>query len=215
MRVASIIYVIFIGLQRLLVGLISLGLHLGISAYYPIGTIYKLDFVQSTTMVQRGLFTYLALVGERWKYYFAWKVAEGASIIAGFGFKGSKVIGGKIVHDWTGVENIDIIAWETSANVQGLSKHWNKRTQGWLQRYTYDRHNQNLFLTYFISAFWHGLYPGIYTVDTIYTTLHLIFIRLCTWSLPRLFLILHVGGSYDRNRKTQSGQAEPYLLSYV
>ena len=45
---------------------------------------------------------------------------------------------------------------------QTLSRVWNKRTQGWLERYTYLRTGRSLTATYFISAFWHGLYPGFF-----------------------------------------------------
>jgi len=100
------------------------------------------------------------LITDRLKYYFAWKVAEGASIMGGFGFQGydktGKVIG------WAGVENIDIVAFETATNVQEFSRAWNKRTQGWLERYTYQRSGESLIATYFVSAIWHGLYPGFF-----------------------------------------------------
>ncbi len=37
-----------------------------------------------------------------------------------------------------------------------------QRTQSWLERYVYKRapRSYNMNLTYFISAFWHGFYPG-------------------------------------------------------
>lgn len=33
-------------------------------------------------------------------------------------------------------------------------------TQRWLQRYVYFRNRESLLVTYFVSAFWHGFYPG-------------------------------------------------------
>jgi len=33
-------------------------------------------------------------------------------------------------------------------------------TQKWLQRYVYFRNSESLLITYFVSAFWHGFYPG-------------------------------------------------------
>ena len=35
-------------------------------------------------------------------------------------------------------------------------------TQKWLQRYVYQRTNDSVVATYFVSAFWHGFYPGYY-----------------------------------------------------
>ena len=43
-----------------------------------------------------------------------------------------------------------------------MTRSWNKRTQGWLEKYVYLRTNRSLVATYFVSAFWHGLYPGFY-----------------------------------------------------
>jgi hypothetical protein len=102
----------------------------------------------------------LTLLSERYKFYFAWKVAEGSSILAGFGFQGyndkGEIIG------FAGVENVDILAFDLSWNMASMSRAWNKRTQKWLERYTYSRTGNSLYITYFISALWHGLYPGFY-----------------------------------------------------
>ncbi len=40
-----------------------------------------------------------------------------------------------------------------------------QRTQSWLERYIFKRAPRayNMNLTYFISAFWHGFYPGYVT----------------------------------------------------
>jgi hypothetical protein len=35
-------------------------------------------------------------------------------------------------------------------------------TANWLQRYVYFRTGNSLYGTYFVSAFWHGFYPGYY-----------------------------------------------------
>ena len=68
---------------------------------YPLAKVYNSEFIQTTGHFARYIHTVVALFGERLKYYFAWKVAEGASIMAGFGFQGydanDKVIG------WSGI----------------------------------------------------------------------------------------------------------------
>jgi len=51
---------------------------------------------------------------------------------------------------------------ETASNIQMGTKFWNKKTALWLNRYIYSRTSGNLFITYFMSAFWHGFYPGYY-----------------------------------------------------
>lgn len=148
------------GLQRLLVAVLSLVLHLQVAGRFPIKSLYSKDFIASTSYLYRYLFMYMALLGDRLKYYFAWKVAEGASILGGFGFEGFDSQGK--AKGWGGVENVNIVGCETAPNVQTLSRNWNKRTQGWLERYTYHRTGKSLNATYFVSAFWHGLYPGFF-----------------------------------------------------
>lgn len=37
------------------------------------------------------------------------------------------------------MSNIDIMTFETSCNVATNTRAWNKRTQGWLERYVYMR----------------------------------------------------------------------------
>lgn len=41
---------------------------------------------------------------------------------------------------------------------------WNKSTDKWLRNIAYNRTSESyrLLATYFLSAFWHGLYPGYY-----------------------------------------------------
>ena len=55
---------------------------------------------------------------NRLKYYFAWKVAEGASILGGFGFEGYDKEGKEI--GWKGVENVNILGCEFAPNLQTL-----------------------------------------------------------------------------------------------
>lgn len=148
------------GLGRLAVGIVTLVGHLVMSARFPMKNFYNVEIIRNTTMFQRYLNTYIALFGERLKYYFVWKIAEGSSIMAGFGFEGYDENGKS--KGWSAVENIDIWGFESAANIQQLSRAWNKRTQGWLERYTYNRQGRSLLITYFVSAFWHGLYPGFF-----------------------------------------------------
>jgi hypothetical protein len=150
------------GLRRLLLSVVFLVGHMTLAAKYPFSRIYDKVWVAENTWYFRFAYSLATLFAERLKYYFVWKVAEGASVLGGFGFEGfdpkdpSKVIG------WSAVENIDVVGFETGSSVQPLSRSWNKRTQGWLERYTYGRWNNSLVITYFVSALWHGLYPGFF-----------------------------------------------------
>lgn len=109
----------------------------------------------------RCAFMSVCMISERFKFYFIWKMSEGANILGGFGFQGYDK-DGKTPLGYRGVENIDILGFEFSTSVQTLSRSWNKGTQAWLERYTYSRTGRSVFITYFVSAIWHGLYPGFF-----------------------------------------------------
>jgi hypothetical protein len=174
-------------LARLFLGLGCLGVYFFIVAKAPITRQYDKQWQQSHSFLYRLIFISISFFGERFKFYFAWKLSEGACIMGGFGYQ-EEVVSEGLQKDgqkgeglnkcstwrvisvynscrrnivlWGGVENIDIFSFETGTNIQSLSRSWNKRTQGWLESYVYQRTNRSLLITYIVSAVWHGLYPG-------------------------------------------------------
>lgn len=82
-------------------------------------------------------------------------------MLAGIGFRGYDEKTGAPL--WDGASNVDIPAFELATSIRDLSKAWNCLTQKWLQHYVYERVPAfKMLATYFISAFWHGFYPGYY-----------------------------------------------------
>ena len=110
--------------------------------------------------VYRYAYMWVGLFFTRFKYYFAWKNAEGANNIWYVGFEGYDKDGEP--KGWELSNNVDILEFETATNMQTVSKAWNKKTSLWLQRYAYFRTNGSLIAVYGLSAFWHGFYPGYY-----------------------------------------------------
>jgi lysophospholipid acyltransferase len=117
----------------------------------------------------------------RQKYYFAWYVAEGASIMAGIGYEGKDANG---TMRWRRLKNADPIKVEFAVNMYSITMYWNMRTALWLRLYVYNRLNSysakswqkrfSTYLTMMTSAFWHGFYPGYYIffiTSAIYTEL--------------------------------------------
>ena len=112
------------------------------------------------------------MLGVRFKYYFAWKVSEGAAILAGFGLEGfeEEGEGGEGVRclGFGGVSQMDILGFELAQSVRDASRCWNCGTQAWLERYVYLRLPARpsplvpMVGTYLVSAAWHGFYPGYY-----------------------------------------------------
>ncbi|KAG9403198.1 Lysophospholipid acyltransferase 1 [Aphanomyces cochlioides] len=138
-------------LGKLLIGLGCLGVMIALGPQFSLHEC--LHATTYATVFHQWGSVYVALLVTRCKYYFAWKVAEGSTVLCGFGHTNE---------GWDGVSNVDILGFELGQNIRDLSRAWNQGTQAWLQRYVYERWSNSLLATYFVSAFWHGFYPGYY-----------------------------------------------------
>jgi len=150
-------------LWRFVQGIALFVAHNGVMMYFPTWALLTDKELLSTgNVVTRFAKIWVSLLGYRFKYYFGWKVAEGAAVMSGLGYNGTDKVTGK--HKWDRVENIDVIGYETSQSLRDSASCWNKTTNLWLRRYVYERvrNGVNLYATYFVSAFWHGFYPGYY-----------------------------------------------------
>jgi len=156
-------------LKPFVVSIICLGLFVVGNGMYPLldptdpqnnlPVVITPEFLEKP-WVNRYLYSWVALLFIRMKYYFAWKNAEGACNLYYCGFEGFDDKGN--VKGWEYCNNIDIINFETAPNLKSLSAAWNKKTANWLARYIYMRTGGSLAATYGMSAFWHGFYPGYY-----------------------------------------------------
>lgn len=119
---------------------------------------YK-HFLSSGHWLVRFLWIDMIMFGYRFKYYFAWKFAEGALASSGIGR-----LTDREPRQYEAIQVIDIVGFELAENPRELTSSWNKTTNVWLRRYVYERMRRpwNLYYTFVISAFWHGFYPGYY-----------------------------------------------------
>jgi len=160
-------------LKNFTAGIVCLVIHLQLSARYPLVPdptkgiqqergIFSPEFL-TFNVLERYVYIMVSVTAVRVRYYFAWKCGEGAYNAAGYGYQG---VGKDGREDWTGCSNLDIIGMETAQTVTATSKAWNKKTQHWLENYTYKRVTGSRFkqqvMTYGVSAFWHGLEIGFY-----------------------------------------------------
>lgn len=110
----------------------------------------------------RLVWVVLAAFGEKSKYFFLWKMAEGGCILCSLGFEGYSADG---TAKWDGLSNVNIVGTELAQSIRDMSVNWNRNTSFWLRRYVYERVDHpllSLMATYMVSAFWHGFYPGFY-----------------------------------------------------
>jgi len=137
---------------------------------YPY-TLYFTDEFASASLVEKYWMAIAIGCCYRMRYYFAWGVAEAASVASGFGYRrtdGEKN-GGR--HDkWDRCKNVDIWETEFPSSFAKIPAYWNICTGTFLRKYVYDRLTPagkkpsfyTLLATQLVSGFWHGLYPGYF-----------------------------------------------------
>ncbi|KAG8734305.1 lysophospholipid acyltransferase [Ceratobasidium sp. 428] len=103
----------------------------------------------------------------RTKYYGAWCLTDGATILSGLGFNGYTHLGQA---RWDKAANLHIMNIEFAPNFKILLDNWNINTNAWLRNCIYKRVTpqgkrpgfRSSMLTFLTSALWHGIYGGYY-----------------------------------------------------
>jgi hypothetical protein len=150
-------------MQALSLGVFWLVLFVTVSKSFPLKRLSAPEFIAKHNVVYRWGFAVIALFSERCKFYFGWKVAEGSCILAGFGLESPQDPGAADAGPpFADVRNVDVLSYETGSCISQLTRYWNKSTQTWLQKYTYEKSGKSFLATYVVSALWHGLYPGFF-----------------------------------------------------
>ncbi|KAI8325710.1 MBOAT-domain-containing protein [Martensiomyces pterosporus] len=107
-------------------------------------------------------------VVTRAAYYAAWKMSEGACVLAGLGFDGYREDGSIA---WLDISNVHVLDVEMGSSLKSLIDGWNVGTNTWLRHHVYLRispkgkkgsSTRATILTFMVSAWWHGFYPGYY-----------------------------------------------------
>eukprot|EP00127_Corallochytrium_limacisporum_P000755 Clim_evm41s25 gene=Clim_evmTU41s25 len=138
-------------------GTIWLGIMALVNTIMPWRLLWDSEFAQE----YKGLryFGYLIITGAtfRFRFYGAWKLAEGAFVLAGYdATKRSR----------NAANNIHPLKIETSTNIRSIMLHWNVSVQRWLTRFVYKEMNAPRLVRQLAvvstSAFWHGLEFGHY-----------------------------------------------------
>uniref|UniRef100_A0A1B6C2P6 Uncharacterized protein n=1 Tax=Clastoptera arizonana TaxID=38151 RepID=A0A1B6C2P6_9HEMI len=127
---------------------------------FPVQRVKDEDFLEGRTALYQLGFLSIATVLIRFKYYHAWLFSDAVCNLSGLGFHGYNVDG---TARWDLVTNVDILKFEFGLSLRESIQHWNKCTNTWLRLIVFERHNKyGTILTYTLSAFWHGFYPGYY-----------------------------------------------------
>jgi lysophospholipid acyltransferase len=124
--------------------------------------IYKYFFMLASVHVLRS------------KYYIGWKISQAAVIFCGLGYDVKTNEKGESVATFDRIENINITKFELEINPLNRIKYWNRTVHLWLKYHVFMRlvnverklfmNNKPLasLITFMVSAFWHGFYPGYF-----------------------------------------------------
>uniref|UniRef100_A0A6B2L2Y8 Uncharacterized protein n=1 Tax=Arcella intermedia TaxID=1963864 RepID=A0A6B2L2Y8_9EUKA len=156
-------------LQCFGISFVLAGIFVTVTGKYPVDVFFVEGGVDHMSFFGRFMYLHVAVMGVRCRYYFIWKLAEGAGIMSGLGFGGYDEAGNPL---WDGLSNIEVLKIEICASLRDVTTYWNIKTGEWLKNYVYFRQTRNpnkdrvpgyaLYLTNTASAFWHGFYPGYY-----------------------------------------------------
>ncbi|KAM7537639.1 hypothetical protein Aperf_G00000074600 [Anoplocephala perfoliata] len=132
----------------------------------------------------------------RQKFYCAWSISALSMLISGFGFSGFTTVNGILEPEYRNAINVRFFACELGTNTKETLDNWNIGTTRWLRECVYDRvpKRYGLVSAFFVSAFWHGLYP-VYYICFLSTALVTMTGRLCRARLRPCFM-----GSYWYHR---------------
>eukprot|EP00118_Oscarella_pearsei_P020784 m.228416 g.228416 ORF g.228416 m.228416 type:complete len:287 (+) comp40043_c0_seq54:5296-6156(+) len=147
-------------LRKFLSAFLWAGMYVKFSAVYRIELNKDIDFLKRTPLIERVWMGYMSMVAQRFRYYFAWSIADGVANGAGLGFNG---LDENSNEKWDLITNANALNAEFPISFKLLLDHWNIQTTKWLRRVCYDRIKvQPVLLTNLLSAWWHGFYPVYY-----------------------------------------------------
>lgn len=153
--------------RKLLTGVVFMGVYAVFGASYDYSATLD-NALWPRSLGRRWLFVQLCGLVARTKYYGAWSLTEGACILAGLGFNGYDPE--TRLSRWDRVTNVDIFGIEGAQSFKVLFDSWNCGANVWLRETVYKRVTPkgrrpgmaSTLLTFFTSAFWHGVDVGYY-----------------------------------------------------
>ncbi|XP_039300216.1 LOW QUALITY PROTEIN: lysophospholipid acyltransferase 2 [Nilaparvata lugens] len=150
-----------VAVKKIIISVLCAALFVSLIPTFPIQRAKDDDFVEGKTASEQMVYLFVATILVRLKYYHAWVLADAICNLSGIGFNGYDSNG---VAKWDLVSNVDILQFEFGVTLRDSIEHWNKGTNVWLRMTVYERvpAKYATLLTYALSAFWHGFYPGYY-----------------------------------------------------
>lgn len=148
--------------KKVIASLVCALIFVKFATIYPIKAMKDDGFMASSGFMYSFWYMMMATTAVRFKYYFAWLMADAICNNSGLGFNGYEKDG--ITPRWDMVSNIGVWAFEFGTNFRNCINAWNTGTNRWLRMVVFERvpKRYGTVLTFSLSALWHGFYPGYY-----------------------------------------------------
>lgn len=148
--------------KKVIASLVCALIFVKFATIYPIKAMKEDGFMAASGFFYSFWYMMMATTAVRFKYYFAWLLADAICNNSGLGFNGYEKDG--VTARWDMVSNIDVWAFEFGTNFRNSINAWNTGTNRWLRMVVFERvpKRYGTVLTFSLSALWHGFYPGYY-----------------------------------------------------
>jgi lysophospholipid acyltransferase len=136
------------------------------------------EFATNYNILQRLLYSIVTSFIIRCRFYFAWTFSYACFIACGLTTDphvNSLMMSTTTTTDNSIGLNVNPLSIEFAQNIYELTNNWNICTNEWLKEHIYKRavkmnfsKQKSTYITNFVSAIWHGFYPG-YMLSFIFT----------------------------------------------
>uniref|UniRef100_A0A182XZ34 Lysophospholipid acyltransferase 1 n=1 Tax=Anopheles stephensi TaxID=30069 RepID=A0A182XZ34_ANOST len=149
--------------KKVIASLVCALIFVKFATIYPIKTMKDDGFIASSGFFYSLWYMMMATTAVRFKYYFAWLMADAICNNSGLGFNGYDERDG-VTPRWDMLSNIQVLEFEFGTNFRNCINAWNAGTNRWLRMVVFERvpKRYGTVLTFSLSALWHGFYPGYY-----------------------------------------------------
>uniref|UniRef100_A0A182P3R1 Lysophospholipid acyltransferase 1 n=1 Tax=Anopheles epiroticus TaxID=199890 RepID=A0A182P3R1_9DIPT len=149
--------------KKVIASLVCALIFVKFATIYPIKTMKDDGFITNAGFFYSLWYMMMATTAVRFKYYFAWLMADAICNNSGLGFNGYDERDG-VTPRWDMLSNIQVLEFEFGTNFRNCINAWNAGTNRWLRMVVFERvpKRYGTVLTFSLSALWHGFYPGYY-----------------------------------------------------
>jgi lysophospholipid acyltransferase len=156
------------GVKRFLTTLLWLSILTVLSVIYK-PTLLATENFCSKSYFSQGIQFYMTMNVIKYTYFTAFSLNDAALVASGLAYNPAGKHEGRSKFDR--IKNIDERMIETGHYLKKQVAKWNMTISGWLKKYVYVRLASNnkdgpgvfeFIVTFLMSAFWHGFYPGYY-----------------------------------------------------